>query len=732
MTPAAISTDRLHLLGIRHHGPGSARSVRRALDALRPDIVLVEAPADAAAALQWIGHAGLVPPVALLGYVLAQPQRAMFAPLAGFSPEWQAVLWAAANHVEIEPIDLSLAVTLAGAAGSERLPTGHAPPDPLGDLAAAAGEPDAERWWEDLVEHRGDGESVFDAVAEAMAATRAGTWTSEADSLREAHMRRRIRAALASSATVAVVCGAWHVPALHPDVSTAAADAAALRGRRKEKVGITWVPWTHRRLRRAAGYGAGVSSPGWYAHVFHHPGPDGVSRFFVDAAHALRREGMPASPDHLIAASRLAGTLAALRDRPRPGLAEVLDASDAVLGGLPLVVDELVVGDKVGEVPPEAPQVPLARDLAASQRAARMKPEAAPRTIELDLRTPNGLRRSRLLHRLTALGVPWGDLEEGRGSSGTFRETWRVAWEPELSVRLIERAGHGTTVEAAATTHLVEQLAAATRLPDATAAVELALLADLTGAVDPGVRTIGRLAASAPDIAELMDTLGPLASALRYGDVRRTDAGALRTVFDEIVVRIVAGLAQATEGLGDDAARAMIERMSAVQAALAVVDHPARHTDLPAVLAAVADGRRVHGLVHGRAVRLLHDGGQWDPVEVQARLGRALTPGTPAANGAAFVEGFLAGSGTVLLHDDQLLEVVDGWIASLRPDMFESVVALLRRTFGAFEPAERRQLGALLSSGRVDRVAPMGDDVDAERAAKGLATLRAMLGLEMP
>ena len=38
-------------------------------------------------------------------------------------------------------------------------------------------------------------------------------------------------------------------------------------------------------------------------------------------------------------------------------------------------------------------------------------------TVELDLRTPNGLRRSHLLHQLVALGVPWGSIEDGRGSS---------------------------------------------------------------------------------------------------------------------------------------------------------------------------------------------------------------------------------------------------------------------------------------------------------------------------
>ena len=59
----------------------------------------------------------------------------------------------------------------------------------------------------------------------------------------------------------------------------------------------------------------------------------------------------------------------------------------------------------------------------------------------------------------------------------------------------------------------------------------------------------------------------------------------------------------------------------------------------------------VHGLVQGRATRLLHDGGAWNRAQVGARLSRSLSPGTPPATGAAFVEGFVAGSGTVLVHD---------------------------------------------------------------------------------
>ena len=458
-------------------------------------MVLVESPAETTSAFEWIGDAGLEPPVALLGHVVDDPRRAAFAPLASFSPEWQAIRWANEHEVRVEAIDLPLANTLAGVPDDGALVEGEAPLDPLGALSAAAGEPDAERWWDDVIEHRGEGGPAFAAVAEAMAAVRSGTIPSASELKREAHMRQRIRAALkAGHDRIVVVCGAWHVPALDlhgSDVPTATADAATLRRMPKAKVAVSWVPWTHERLAAGTGYGAGVASPGWYDHVFRHPGGDGVARFFVDAARVLRDADMSASPDHLIAATRMAETLATMRGRPRPGLAEVLDAADSVMGGLTLVRRQLVIGQAIGSVPDDAPQVPLARDLAKRQRAARLTPEPDDRTVELDLRTPNGLRRSHLLHQLVAIGVPWGALEDGRGSSGTFRETWRLSWRPEWSVRVIEYAAFGTTVEQAATARLTERAQSASSLVEIATALDRALLAALPDAVDPIVHVLG-------------------------------------------------------------------------------------------------------------------------------------------------------------------------------------------------------------------------------------------------
>jgi hypothetical protein len=199
-------------------------------------------------------------------------------------------------------------------------------------------------------------------------------------------------------------------------------------------------------------------------------------------------------------------------------------------------------------------------------------------------------------------------------------------------------------------------------------------------------------------------------------------------VVDGIVVRILAGVVASAHSLDDEAAGVLVERLAGLQGALAVLDHPARRHGLPIVLVELATGSG-HGLVQGRATRLLHDAGVWSVDAVQRRLSQALSAGTPPATGAAFVEGFLAGSGSVLLHDTDLLAVLDGWVSSLRPEAFDAVVALLRRTFGAFEPAERRQLMRLVIGAGVVRASGFGADVDPERAAAALATVRHMLGV---
>lgn len=205
----------VRFFGIRHHGPGSARRLIAALEGLRPTTVLIEGPADLSDALSAVNHPAMRPPVALLAYADAAPERAIFWPFAEYSPEYQAAVWALEHGAELAFIDLPAATKLARAETGASEDPAAVVLDPIGTLARAAGYEDGESWWADVIEENPDPREVFEAVAAAMAALREGHVPDAEEALREAHMRRAIaRASKGADGPIAVVCGAWHVPAL--------------------------------------------------------------------------------------------------------------------------------------------------------------------------------------------------------------------------------------------------------------------------------------------------------------------------------------------------------------------------------------------------------------------------------------------------------------------------------------------------------------------------------------
>lgn len=831
--PVAVRGAGPLLLGVRHHGPGSARAVRAALEAAAPRVVLVEGPPEADPLVHLAADTDMRPPVALLAHVVDEPGQSAFWPLAEFSPEWVAIRWALDHGVPVRFIDLPAAHTLAwgkadadragerpggtppgaldrpadagSAAPGDPADSGDAGPgapanaarpagpdesdtpkdtpegiaaepgegaaeavriDPLAVLAETAGYDDPERWWEDVVEHRaataGDPFAPFSVLEEAMTALREayGVGGHDRDLVREAYMRLQIRSAQREFGDdVAVVCGAWHVPALRLR-ATVGADRALLKGLPKVKADLTWVPWTHRRLSRASGYGAGIDSPGWYGHLFSAPDRP-IARWMTKVARLLRDEDRSVSSAHVIEAVRLADTLAAMRGRPLPGLTETTDAVRAVMceGSdvpLALVRDRLVVGDVLGEVPESAPAVPLQRDLARSQRSLRLKPEALERELELDLRKETDAGRSTLLHRLRLLGIGWGEPTTSRGSTGTFRETWRLRWEPELSVRVAEAGVWGTTVLAAATAKAEADAVGAPSLADVTALAERCLLAGLPHALPVVMQVLADRAALDADVGHLAQALPALVRSLRYGDVRGTDTHALTDVAAGLAERVFVGLPPACAALDSDAAAEMRGHVDAVHGAVALLGETTGDT-APAdstrggirgrwhsVLRTLAVRDTVPGVIRGRSVRLLLDEGELAQEEAARLMGLVLSPGTEPADAATWIEGFVgggSGGGMLLVHDERLLGLVDAWLTGVPADAFTDVLPLLRRTFSAYESGVRRTLGELVRRGpgaRSDTAAAdsgipgFAPDLDAGRADAVLPVLSLLLGLGAP
>lgn len=827
----AIEAPAVKVLGVRHHGPGSARAVLAALDRLRPEVVLIEGPPEAEKILELAAHPEMEPPVALLAHVVGNPARAAFWPFASFSPEWQAIGWALANDVPVRFIDLPaanlfgfearrraeatarrareqtageaeegdtdpaepddpLADTHGPAALDEELPDSAAPDvevpdaevpaeprlgsvtgertDPIAQLARAAGQDDPERWWEDVMEQRGhvggahgsDNSNnfeaadssvpwgapgdAFDAINAAMAAVRSvGATRHEEDSedaldeqRREAHMRKVLRAAEAEFDRVAVVCGAWHGPALlgmlDGPAPTKTSDAKILRAMPKEKVALTWVPWTNSRLAFTSGYGAGVDAPGWYQHLFDHrprsgdrAGDETIVRWLTTVAQVLRDHDLPISSAHIIEAVRLAQTLATLRNRPLAGLSEVMDATWSVMCDgdermLDFVTRDAVVAQRLGTVPAEAVSVPLEADLRATAKTLRLKFSASAKAIRLDLRKPNDRAKSALLQRLRLLGIAWGE-EEYTSTTGTFAEAWTIAWEPEMSVQLVQASVHGTTVEAAASSQLV---ATVDSLAGATAAVEKALRAELGAVLPELLRLVDSRAAGDVEVGHVMAAFPSLVRARRYGTVRNTEVGQLDQVTGVLLDRICAGLPAAVGGLGDEAAADLVAAINQVHAAVALTapENDGTAEAWFATLTRVLARADLNGLLAGRITRLLADAEVIDAPEASRRFGLALSHGATAAQKAAWVEGFLAGSPLLLIHDRSLIGVLDRWVGQLADEEFVEVVPALRRTFGSYERTDRELIFAG-ATGRGGQASGADTEPNFELAAGVLATV---------
>jgi hypothetical protein len=739
----------VHLFGIRHHGVGSARSLLAALESLRPDCILVEGPPEADDLIPLVADEGMEPPIALLVYNPEQPSQSAWYPMAIFSPEWQAIRYGLANGAEVRFCDLPQrymmalepeeenAVSETGGGTAVNFAPEFIAYDPLQALAEAAGEPDGERWWSRVVEEARNPAEVFAVIQDAMTALRTEylqtaphPMMQQREHLREAWMRKTVRAAEKQYQRIAVVCGAWHTPALAEPVP-AKTDDALLKGLPGVKITATFAPWTYSRLSLETGYGAGIASPGWYHHLWETPASSVPSRWLARVAGLLRDEGLLASTAQVIDALRLSEMLAGMRGRS-VGLDELNEATIAVLCAgraepLNLIRQKLIVGERMGSVPPEVPAVPLQRDIAAWQKRLRLKLAPEQTTLDLDLRQPTDQARSQFFHRLNLLGIPWAQVSRGKvRGKGTFHEFWELQWSPELDIRVIEANVWGNTVESAAVGYASHEAARAEKLSQVTKLLQAVTLAVLPDALEMVVKRLNDLASLTHDVSEQMAGVPHLVDTLRYGDVRQTDSRLIAPVLESMVLRICVGLYGAALGLDDDAAQNLYQRLTTLHSSLQVSQQPMLLDRWYEALAGLMHHDAPHPLLSGTAARLLFRAERASAVEAAQLMRRAFSAGNDPHYATYWLEGFLTGMEHVLLQDSTLFNLVDAWVVGLSGEQFEAVLPLLRRTFATYSAATRRSL-----SERVKRGAHTVEEevIDEERGARVLPVMRQILGL---
>jgi hypothetical protein len=740
--------------GIRHHGPGSTRSLLRALEAQAPDCLLIEAPQDAEGVLEYMLHPGLEPPVAVLLYDKKDPRYASYLPFASFSPEWQSAQFGLAQGIELRFMDLPMSLQfkldereeaqlkIALPAADQEPPTVH---DPMGYIANLAGFADSERWWEATFEQPEHEIDIFDTILSLNTALRDELKRKEQpmNRLREAFMRKTLRQAIKEGfKNIAVVCGAWHTPALHYlDRFPQKDDNALLRGKKKRKVAATWIPWSYPRLAFQSGYRAGLVSPAYYELLFKNRA-DTVQHWMARVPGLLREEGIDASAAQAVDASQLALTLATLRQLPIAGIEEMKEAAKSVFcqgssTPMELIEDRLIIGQKVGKVPDDIPQIPLQEDLESRIKSARLKQyykTGFAGDKELDLRKPTHLDASHLLHQLRLLSVPWGRvLQQDEGRLGSFSETWHLHWQPEFIIRLIQAGMWGNTVYAAASQHVLKQAADTELLSELVGLAKEALLAGITEAFEPLTGRLGDAAAVTEDVYSLMEALPALTDIQRYGDTRQTDIESVSQLIQQLVPRIAIGLPPAVLHIEEEVARGWKQQIVQNNRAISLLNEAAYHTLWNQSLQRVANAQLAHPTLQGLCCRFLYDKEQYSRSQTARQMRFALSSQQEAEQGALWLEGFLHGSGLLLLNLPELWELLEEWIAEMPDSVFQATLPLIRRAFSDFSGPEREKMLRQVRLGTAEPASSAQASTaafDQQRARKVLPTVKRLLGIE--
>ena len=798
-----------YILGIRHHGPGSARSVLNALQQLQPDCILVEGPPDANERIAQLSHAEIEPPIALLINTPVQKDerpRAVFYPFAEFSPEWQALQFALKHQIHTEFMDLACqhrfalekqaeetrrAVETEENADSddeqtdesvnenvdEDLSSEHASEDenvqdeaeieieisdeerkflqyrhdPIALLAHQAGYQDSERFWEHLVEQQPHAGDMFQSINEAMAEIRDYLNSlnphTEADEeqlleqYREASMRKIIRQAQKQGfERIVVICGAWHGPALVDLKSTLKDDNQLLKGLPKTKIESAWIAWTHGRLHRQSGYGAGIQAVGWYAHLWKHyqqalEGNIDAEKISIDwlsqFANALREAGHDASSAQIIDATQLIQSLLELRERRIPDLDDLSEAIRSVLHhGYDLpepIMNQMLLAEKLGHLPEDYTELPIQQDFLKQCKSLRLKLEAVHRGVELDLRQSFDLSKSQFFHRVNLLGLAWADLQNHSSGRGNYKENWQLSWQPESSLYLNEMSLWGYTIADAATHVVQDKIEQSDDLATVAKYIEQILLAGLDRSLPLALQRLQSLSTLHQDPDVMLATLKPLVTALRYGSVRQFSEQELLQIIEQLSVRLMLSLPQYCQSINDDMAQQTAQQLNGLYLLLQRLDNATLTQYWQELVLTLMQQSYMNGYLHGFVTKLAKQQQLLDLDEIEHYLSQALSVGQTIDYSAGWFEGFISDQALLLLHEDNLWNLVNAWLGDLPEEQFINILPILRRSTSKFSPSESAKIAEKAASGVTAHIAQLPHQFNIERGYATLLSLKNLL-----
>ena len=696
--------------GIRHFSPAGAYFVRQFLDKIKPDLVLIEGPADFDFLMDDIVSKKLVPPFAIMAYTKEAPIDTILYPFAEYSPEYQAILWARENNKECRFFDLESDIML----GFERTD------DDTKDEETISKEPeknksdvDIEGFWERNLEQSENmdayraGSALFGESLRKD--TRSDDKSFARDIIRESFMKRKINEYIKKgfdSEKIVAITGAFHTSAIE-NLEGAMSDKEYKELVRRES-NVTLMPYSYYRLSKRTGYGAGNAAPAYYELLWQGFLDGDITyherKYLSSLAKYMREHGGIVSSAQVIEATRLARELAVIRGGSVPTLEDLKDASITCMGGgsfgeMAMGFAETDIGKKIGSVPQDAMQTSIQSDFTLKLKQLKLEKykELVATPLQLDLRENLrvkseesaflDLNRSFFLYRLVVLGIDFAKIKKSNQDNATWAENWILQWTPEAEIQIVESVLKGDTIADAVAFVLGEKLSEATKISEIAEVIEDAFNCGLPKIVEGAKRSLDEMANGTIAMCDIADTVSKLSNMISFGDIRKLDREPLVPIVKRLCIR--ASLMLVGESACDDiAAATLADDIQKIHSVFMMQDFLDESFWFDKLIE-LSNRDDLNTKISGLATAILLDAGKIDELTLRMEVSRRLSMGMPAELGANWFAGLSMRNHYALIGRLTLWESLSEYLDTLDEEEFRRSVVFLRRAFVEYSAKEK-------------------------------------------
>ncbi|EFU75789.1 DUF5682 family protein [Lachnoanaerobaculum saburreum] len=693
--------------GIRHFSPAGAYFVRKFLNENRPDVVLIEGPADFDFLIDDIVSKNLLPPFAIMAYTKEVPIETVLYPFAVYSPEYQAILWARENNKECHFFDLESNIMLGLESKNEDEIISDAP-DKIHDKEKTS-DFDMESFWERVLEQSEDMNAYKSGSALFGESLRNEDGVSLRDIIRESFMKRKIKEIIdrgIDSEKIVAITGAFHTSAIQSlDGAMTDKEYDSLK---KKDSNITLMPYSYYRLSKRTGYGAGNTAPAYYELLWQgfikNDKTYHERKYLSLLAKYMREHGGIVSSAQVIETTMLSRSIANLRGGSIPTLVDLKDAGITCMGGgsfgeMAMGFAQSDIGTKIGVVPQESMKTSIQSDFLSRLKALKLEKykELVATPLQLDLRENLrvkskesaffDLNRSFFLYRLVTLGIDFAKIERNRQDNATWAENWILQWTPEAEIQIVESVLKGDTIDEAVAFVLGERLDNAISISEIADIIEAAFNCGIPKIVEGAGRKLDEMASGAVSIHEIAVTTSKLSDMILFGDIRKLDRKPLEPIVKRLCIR--AALILAGESACDDmAAVILVEDIQSIHNVFVLHDFLDKDLWFDKLME-VSNRDDLNTKISGLATAILLDTGKTDENTLRIEVARRLSAGMPAELGANWFAGLSIRNHYALIGRLTLWESLSEYMDSLDEEEFRRSLVFLRRAFVDYSSKEK-------------------------------------------